>query len=129
MIQGILVMIGYGIASFIADCAILGTIGHQMGNRDKAVGVPEEDSLASPVFVVFSIIRVCGLLYLIKLLFDGNVPIPLVAAIAILELYRGIAQMYFHDDINKPSIRNYYTGKTIGSFIGLIIMTYWIYFK
>jgi len=129
MIQGILVTAGYFLISFIVDFAILGSIGNKMKNMDDKVGIQAEDKNASPIFVTLSTARICGLIYLINLLYSKEIPVVIFVAIAVLEICIGMAQMLKHDNMGLPHIRNYFTGKTIGSFIGLALMAYWSYFK
>ncbi len=129
MMQGILITIGYLIISFILDLLILGSIGNRMKKADEQIGIPAEDRNASPLFIVLSTARICGLFYLINFIYKGLVPVLLFIALGVLEIMRGTSQMLKHDNMGMPHIRNYFTAKTIGSFIGLSLMAYWTYFK
>jgi len=129
MIQGILVVFGFFLISWIFEMVIAATIGRQTREMDIKVGVDTEDSLASPLFISLSAVRVAGLLYLINLSYDMKVPIITFLIIAVIELYIGCSLMMQYDNRGMPHLRNYNTGKTIGSFIGLALMTYVIYFR
>ncbi len=130
MLQGILVAVGYLIISFFADSFYLGTIGYKMKNMGGEIQLPSEDVRhVSLIPITFSIARVCGLFYLISLLYNKKLPVILFIVIAALEVYRGASQMLHWDRVGKVDMANYYTAKTIGSFIGLALVTYGIYFR
>jgi len=127
MIAIILLLGAYLAASFIFDMLVIGTIGHWMKELDEKANVPEDDRMASPLYVALSACRVCGLLYLFALLYDKTLPIPLFVAVAVFDIYRGCKQMLAHDDMGRAAIRNYFTAKTLGTAIGLCAMGYWLF--
>lgn len=129
MIQGILITFGYLIISFFADLFYLGVIGYKIKNMGGGVRLlSEEYRYVSPVPITFSATRVFGLFYLIHLLYNKEIPIILFIAIAALEIYRGASQMLNWGNTDRQDMANYYTAKTIGSFIGLALAVYGAYF-
>ena len=129
MIAYIILFISYAVISFILKIIILSPVIKVIQNMDIKASVPPESQLASPVFTVYSAIKICILFYVMFLINDSSLSFIFIGLLGSCEIGLGLMNMLTSDTMKMPHLRNVNTATTIGAIIGYCAVVAHLFFN